>query len=549
MPLTIACAQVNPTVGDVRGNAALIRRIRDEAAAQHADLLVFPELVLVGYPPEDLVLRPALVDAARVALEELQRESAGGGPGLAVGLPWKGEHGVHNAVALVADGNVELRFKHELPNYGVFDEKRVFSPGPLPEPVDCRGVRIGLPICEDIWFPAVSRHLATRGAQLLLVPNGSPFEVDKFHVRVDHAARRATDTRLPLVYVNQVGGQDELVFDGGSFVVNADGIRARMAPFWRESLMLTRWTADGSVYRCEEDGAATEEPRLAAVYHAMMLGLRDYVRKNGFPGIVLGLSGGIDSALTVAVAVDALGPDAVRGVRLPSRFTSGASQDDAEESARLLGIALDTVAIEAPVAAFEEALAGVFAGRPRDVAEENIQARARGVILMAISNKFGSLLVTTGNKSEMSVGYSTLYGDMCGGYSVLKDVYKTEVYALSRWRNQCRPGDALGPGGRVIPESSITKAPTAELRPNQTDQDTLPPYDELDAILNGLVEEELSVSQIVGRGFARETVVRIQRMLFAAEYKRRQAPPGVKITSRNFGRDRRYPLTNAFRES
>jgi NAD+ synthase len=548
MPLTIACAQVNPTVGDVRGNAALIRRIRDEAAAQHADLVVFPELVLVGYPPEDLVLRPALVDAARLALEELRRESAGGGPGLAVGLPWKGENGVHNAVALVADWNVELRFKHELPNYGVFDEKRVFTAGPLPEPVDFRGVRIGLPICEDIWFPTVSRHLAARGAQLLLVPNGSPFEVDKFHVRVDHAARRAIDTGLPLAYVNQVGGQDELVFDGGSFVVNADGTRARMTTFWRESLMLTSWTAQGSGYRCEEDGAATEEPRLAAVYHAMMLGLRDYVRKNGFPGIVLGLSGGIDSALTVAVAVDALGPDAVRGVRLPSRFTSGASQDDAEESARLLGIALDTVAIEAPVAAFEGALANVFAGRPRDVAEENIQARARGVILMAISNKFGSLLVTTGNKSEMSVGYSTLYGDMCGGYSVLKDVYKTEVYALSRWRNQCRPGDALGPAGRVIPESSITKAPTAELRPNQTDQDTLPPYEELDAILNGLVEEERSVSEIVARGFARETVVRVQRMLFAAEYKRRQAPPGVKITSRNFGRDRRYPLTNAFRE-
>jgi NAD+ synthase len=322
-----------------------------------------------------------------------------------------------------------------------------------------------------------------------------------------------------------------------------------VAAFWRESLVPTTWTDDGSVYRCEADGVPVEEPRLAAVYHAMMLGLRDYVRKNGFPGIVLGLSGGIDSALTVAVAVDALGADAVRGVRLPSRFTSDASQDDAAESARLLGIALDTVVIEAPVAAFEEALGGVFTGRSRDVTEENIQARARGVILMAMSNKFGSLLVTTGNKSEMSVGYSTLYGDMCGGYSVLKDVYKTEVYALSRWRNQCRPGDARGPAGRVIPESSITKAPTAELRPNQTDQDTLPPYEELDAILNGLVEEELSVSRIVDRGFARETVVRVQRMLFAAEYKRRQAPPGVKITSRNFGRDRRYPLTNAFREA
>ena len=548
MSLTIACAQVNPTVGDVRGNLTLVRRARDEAAAQQADLVVFPELVLVGYPPEDLVLRPALVDAARSALCELQSESAGG-PGLVVGLPWQGENGVHNAVALVANGGVELRFKHELPNYGVFDEKRVFVAGPLPEPVDFRGVRIGLPICEDIWFPAVSRHLAARGARLLLVPNGSPFEVDKFHVRVDHAVRRATEAGLPLVYVNQVGGQDELVFDGGSFVVNADGAGARMAAFWREALLLTRWTADGGGYRCEAEGVAVQEPRLAAVYHAMMLGLRDYVRKNGFPGIVLGLSGGIDSALTVAVAVDALGPDAVRGVRLPSRFTSDASQDDAAESARLLGIALDTVAIEAPVAAFEEALGGVFTGRPRDVTEENIQARARGVILMAISNKFGSLLVTTGNKSEMSVGYSTLYGDMCGGYSVLKDVYKTEVYALSQWRNQCRPGDARGPAGRVIPESSITKAPTAELRPNQTDQDSLPPYEELDAILNGLVEEELSVSEIVDRGFARETVVRVQRLLFSAEYKRRQAPPGVKITRRNFGRDRRYPLTNAFREA
>jgi NAD+ synthase len=482
-------------------------------------------------------------------LADLQRESASGGPGVVVGLPWKGEHGVHNAVALVANGRIDLRFKHELPNYGVFDEKRVFVPGPLPEPVDFRGVHIGLPICEDIWFPEVARHLAARRAQLLLVPNGSPFEVDKFHVRIDHAKRRAAETGLALAYVNQVGGQDELVFDGGSFIVNADGSRAQMLPFWRESLTLTRWHGSNAAYRCESDGASVEEPRLSAIYNAMMLGLRDYVRKNGFPGIVLGLSGGIDSALTVAVAVDALGPEAVRGVRLPSRFTSAASQGDAEESARLLGIALDTVAIEEPVAAFEGALAGVFAGRTRDVTEENVQARARGVILMAISNKFGSLLVTTGNKSEMSVGYATLYGDMCGGYSVLKDVYKTEVYALSHWRNQCRPADALGPAGRVIPESSITKAPTAELRPNQTDQDTLPPYEELDAILTGLVEEEQSVADIVARGFARETVVRIQRMLYAAEYKRRQAPPGVKITRRNFGRDRRYPLTNAFRES
>ncbi len=547
--LAIACAQVNPRVGDVGGNAALVRRLRDEAAAQQADLVVFPELVLVGYPPEDLILRPALVEAAACALADLQRESAAGGPGIVVGLPWKGDAGVHNAVALVHRGQVDLRFKYELPNYGVFDEKRVFVAGPLPEPVEFRGVRIGLPICEDIWFPEVTRHLASRGAQLLLVPNGSPFEVDKFHVRVDHATRRATETGLPLAYVNQIGGQDELVFDGGSFIVNGDGTPAQMAPLWRESLMLNEWRAGDGGYRCAGSGNVIDEARLSGVYNAMMLGLRDYVRKNGFSGIVLGLSGGIDSALTVAVAVDALGTDAVRGVRLPSRFTSAASQDDAAESARLLGIALDTVAIEAPVAAFEVALGGVFAGKPRDVTEENVQARARGVILMAISNKFGSLLVTTGNKSEMSVGYATLYGDMCGGYSVLKDVYKTEVYALSHWRNQCRPADALGPAGRVIPESSITKAPTAELRPNQTDQDTLPPYDELDAILTGLVEEELSVTELVARGFTRDTVVRIQRMLYSAEYKRRQAPPGVKITRRNFGRDRRYPLTNAFRES
>ena len=547
--LRIACAQVNPTVGDIAGNAAIVRRVRDEAAAQQADLIVFPELMLVGYPPEDLVLRPALVEAAACALTDLQRESAAGGPGLILGLPWKGDRGVHNAVALVAEGHVDLRFKVELPNYGVFDEKRVFVAGPLPEPVAFRNRRIGLPICEDIWFPEVTRHLATRGAQLLLVANGSPFEVDKFHVRVEHARRRATETGLPLAYVNQVGGQDELVFDGGSFIVNGDGTLAQMAPFWRESIMLNAWRVGSGAGHCDGEGNAIDEPRLSGVYNAMMLGLRDYVRKNGFPGIVLGLSGGIDSALTVAVAVDALGPASVRGVRLPSRFTSAASQDDAAESARLLGISLDTVAIEAPVAAFEEALAGVFAGRMRDVTEENLQARARGVILMAISNKFGSLLVTTGNKSEMSVGYATLYGDMCGGYSVLKDVYKSEVYALSNWRNQHRPADALGPSGRIIPESSITKAPTAELRPNQTDQDTLPPYDELDAILNGLVEEELSVAEIVARGFARATVVRIQRMLYLAEYKRRQAPPGVKITRRNFGRDRRYPLTNAFRES
>jgi NAD+ synthase len=555
--LTIALAQVNPTVGDIPGNAARVRRMRDEGAARGADLIVFSELVLVGYPPEDLVLRPALVEAAADALRELERESAAGGPALLVTLPWLDATGLHNAVALVADGRSELRYKRELPNYGVFDEKRVFVPGPLPEPILFRGVRLGVPICEDVWFCEVAAHLSRRGAELLLVPNGSPFEVDKFQQRLDLARARAAETRLPVAYVNQVGGQDELVFDGGSFVVNGDGSLAAALPFWREAMVLTRWSADSAEgpsgvtsprYRCEGTAELIPEPRTAAVYHAMMLGLRDYVTKNGFPGIVLGLSGGIDSALTAAVAVDALGAGRVRGVRLPSRFTSEASMVDAADTAQLLGVRLETLPIDSSVTEIESALTPVFAGRPRDVAEENVQARVRGVLLMALSNKFGELLVTTGNKSEMSVGYATLYGDMCGGYSVLKDIYKTEVYALSRWRNAHRPDDALGPAGRAIPESSMTKAPTAELRPNQTDQDTLPPYEELDAVLAQLIEEERSVAEIAARGFARETVVRVQRMLFTAEYKRRQAPPGVKITRKSFGRDRRYPLTNAFRE-
>jgi len=546
--LAIALAQCNPVVGDVSGNLGIVREARARGASMGADLVVFSELVLVGYPPEDLVLRPALVQTAREAFNELERESAAGRPGIVVTLPWLADGHLYNAVALIADGASQVRFKHELPNYGVFDEKRVFTPGPLPEPVDFRGIRIGLPICEDVWFAACANHLSARGAQLLLVPNGSPFEVEKPDRRRELACARALESGLPLAYVNQVGGQDELVFDGGSFVVNANGDLAHVLEPWCDQLSLTRWEASVSGFTCAGRAKWIDEPRLQSIYNAMVLGLRDYVRKNGFPGVVLGMSGGIDSALTAAVAVDALGAERVRGVRLPSRFTTQPSLDDADASARLLGMALDTVAIEGPVAAAELALSDLFAGRPRDVAEENLQARVRGLLLMGLSNKFGELLVTTGNKSEMSVGYATLYGDMCGGYSVLKDIYKTEVYALSHWRNAHRTPGSLGPEGCVIPESSITKAPTAELRPNQTDQDSLPPYDELDAILRGLVEDELSVSQIVAQGHERGTVTRVQRLLYSAEYKRRQAPPGVKITRKSFGRDRRYPITNRFRE-
>ena len=548
MGLSIAFAQLNPTVGDVAGNLARVRRARDRAAELGADLVVCSELVLVGYPPEDLVLRPALVDAAASALRELEQETKSGSPALLVTLPWRADGCLYNAAALVADGRAELRFKHELPNYGVFDEKRLFTPGPLPAPVSFRGVRLGIPICEDIWFPAVTAHLARSGAEILLVPNGSPFEVEKFEERIDLARARTKESGVPLAYVNQIGGQDELVFDGGSFVMNPDGTLAHLLPFWRESIAITTWEKAHDGYRCAGEANWDEPPRLDAIYRAMMLGLRDYVAKNGFRGVVLGLSGGIDSALTAAVAVDALGADRVRGVRLPSRFTSQPSMDDAADSAARLGIELQTMAIGQAVEAAEAALSPAFGGRDRDVTEENLQARVRGLLLMGLSNKFGELLVTTGNKSEMSVGYATLYGDMCGGYSVLKDIYKTEVYALARWRNAHVPDEGALAAKDVIPQSSITKAPTAELRPNQTDQDSLPPYDVLDAILQGLIEDEKSVDQIVAAGFERNTVSRVQRLLYSAEYKRRQAPPGVKITRKSFGRDRRYPMTNAFRE-
>jgi len=545
--LTLALAQLDPVVGDVEGNAALLRAARDEAVG--ADLVIASELVLVGYPPEDLVLKPALLDRVEAAIADLAAVTGDGGPGLLIGAPRRVDGEVRNAAFLLADGAVAAaRDKLELPNYGVFDEKRVFSAGPMPGPIAFRDVRLGVMICEDMWYPDVAECLAESGAELLVVLNGSPFEIDKPDDRLNLAVARVTETGLPLIYVNQVGGQDELVFDGASFVLDADRSLRVQAPAWRRCLPTSRWSlAEEDRWTCAEGEIAPPVEGLAAIYQAMVTGLADYVAKNGFPGVVIGLSGGIDSALTAAVAVDALGPDKVHCVMMPSRYTSTASLDDASACAELLGVAYDTVPIEPAIAAFATMLAELFAGREPDTAEENIQARARGVILMAISNKFDLMLLTTGNKSEMSVGYATLYGDMCGGYSVLKDVYKTTVFELSRWRNANRPEGALGPAGAVMPETVITKPPTAELRPDQRDEDSLPPYPVLDDILKCLIERESGIDEIVARGHDRAVARRVSRMLDLAEYKRRQAPPGVKITSRAFGRDRRYPITNRFR--
>jgi NAD+ synthase len=548
--LAITIAQLNPIVGDIAGNAERARAARAKAAAAGADLMVLSELFICGYPPEDLVLKPALQAACRAAVEVLAKETADGGPAMLIGTPWVEDGKLYNAVALLDGGRVaSLRFKVDLPNYGVFDEKRVFAPGPMPGPVSFRGVRIGVPICEDIWGPEPVECIGETGGEILLVPNGSPYRRGVIDERLNVAVARVREAGLPLVYVNQVGGQDELVFGGASFVLNTDLTFAAQLPAFREELATVVFTRTADGWRADAGPVATLESGDEADYTACVLGLRDYVEKNRFPGVVIGLSGGVDSALCAVMAVDALGAERVRCVMLPYRFTSQESLDDAGAIARALGIHYDTLPIAAAVEGLEKALSPLTAGLPRDVTEENLQARARGVILMAISNKFGLMVVTTGNKSEMSAGYATLYGDMNGGFNPVKDLYKTEVYRLSRLRNAWKPPGALGPSGRVIPENVLVRPPTAELRENQKDQDSLPPYDVLDPVLERLVEREEPIATIVGAGFDRDLVMRIERMLHLAEYKRRQAAPGVKVTLKNFGRDRRYPIVNRFRDS
>ncbi len=546
--LRIALAQLNPIVGDLDGNAEKLKAARRTAEAQGADLVVFPELFITGYPPEDLVLKPAFQQAVWARVHLLAKE-LGPGPAVLTGTIWPDAGQVYNAAVLIEDGMVAgVRKKVDLPNYGVFDEKRVFAPGALPSPLNFKGVRLGVPICEDIWKEEVAECLAECGAEILIVPNGSPFDWKKPDVRMNIAVARVTETGLPLLYLNQVGGQDELVFDGASFVLNADRSLGVQLPAWEEAVVVTDWTREAGVWRCAAGSVAKIDEEDGAAYHACVLGVRDYVEKNRFAGVLVGLSGGVDSALVAAIAVDALGPERVRAIMMPYRYTSNESIADAADCAKRLGIRLDTVPISAPVEGFTSALAPIFEGRAADATEENIQARARGVVMMAISNKFGGMVLTTGNKSEMSVGYATLYGDMNGGFNPVKDLYKLEVYRLARWRNAHVPKGGLGPPGIVIPDNILTKAPTAELRENQRDEDSLPPYKVLDDILACLVEHEMGLAEIVARGHDWETVKKVERLLYLAEYKRRQAAPGVKISSRNFGRDRRYPITNRFRE-
>ncbi len=547
--LVIALAQIAFVVGDISGNRDRLRQARAEAAAFGADLVMTPELYLAGYPPEDLVLKPAFQEACRAACDELARDTADGGPAILVGLPWVEEGRLHNAMALLDRGRIEaVRFKVDLPNYGVFDEKRVFVPGPSPGPIVFNGARIGTPICEDIWGPDPVECILETGGEILLVANASPYERDKLLIRQNVAVTRVVESGLPLIYLNMIGGQDEIVFEGASFGLNADRSLAFQLPAFRPVVARTVWERGATGWRCVEGPREVVEEGDEADYAACVLGLRDYVENNRFPGVVLGLSGGVDSALCAAMAVDALGAERVHAVMLPYRFTSNESLSDASACAKALGIRYDIVPIAEPVEGVEHALARMFAGRERDITEENIQSRARGLILMAISNKTGAMVVTTGNKSEMSVGYATLYGDMNGGFNPIKDLYKMEVFRLSRLRNRWKPIGALGPDGEVIPENILVKPPSAELRENQKDEDSLPPYPILDGILHRLVEKEMRVADIVSEGYDPETVRRIEKLLYLAEYKRRQSAPGVKVGPKNFGRDRRYPIVNRFRD-
>lgn len=547
--LRIALPQLNPKVGALDGNLAKARAALDEAEALGADIVMFTELFLTGYFPEDLLLKPQFVSEAIAAAKVLAAQTKGLGVSLLLPTVWRADGHLYNAVILAEDGAIiDWRYKVELPNDDIFYEKRYFTPGQIPAPMTIKGLAVGVPICEDVWHAPVCTALAQKGAEMLLCPNGSPYWRNKQRLRLERVRDRVKQTGLPMLYSNQVGGQDELVFDGASFAVDADGALVVQGKSFVEDMVVSDWEKGENGWHCVKGTVTDLVPVNEAPWHAAMLGLRDYVHKNGFTSVVLGLSGGIDSAVTAAIAVDALGADNVHCVMLPYRYTSEASLRDAKACAQTLGVRYDIVPIGAPVDAVNANLADLFEGLAPDLTEENLQSRMRGTILMAISNKLGSLLITTGNKSEMAVGYATIYGDMNGAYNPIKDMFKMQVYGLAEWRNRYHPTDVLGPSGIVIPPEIIAKAPSAELRPDQTDQDSLPPYPVLDAIVEGLVEGERSVAEMVDNGFDAELVKRIERLIYIAEFKRRQAAPGPKLTVRAFGIGRKYPITSGYRD-
>jgi len=546
--MKILLAQLNNTVGDIEGNISKACKVLDEAYDQNTDLVVFSELYLSGYPPEDLVLKKSFVQECRKGLNKLVLYSEEKKLGLIVGLPIYENDNLYNAVAIVDSGKIiGFSKKVNLPNYSVFDEKRVFNSNDNPYIFDFRGIKMGVPICEDIWTNNVCNKLKKQGCEIIISPNGSPFDKYKINQRKKVIEDRISEVRLPFVYVNQVGGQDELVFDGSSLVMNADKEIIYRSPQWEEDRAIIEFDQKEKKF-LSQNFVNNDLTNLENIYMATVTGLRDYVLKNRFPGVILGLSGGIDSAFCAAVAVDALGEDKVEGFMLPSIYTSQNSFDDAEECAKRLNISLEKISIEKTYLSLEESLEKTFKDTSPDITEENLQSRIRGTILMAISNKKGKMLITTGNKSEVSVGYSTLYGDMNGGFNPIKDIYKTELFSLAKWRNKNLPKNVYLKKLEIIPESIIEKEPTAELRDNQKDTDSLPSYDELDQILEGLVEYELSTNELEKTGFSREEIKKVEHLLYISEYKRRQSAPGVKISLRNFGRDRRYPITNKFRD-
>ena len=545
--IKIYLCQLNFHVGDLNKNLEKIISTREGVKNKGGDLCIFSELSITGYPPEDLVLRKSFICAVENVILKLISLSKDGGPAIIVGYPRNDNNKLKNSAALIDNGSISIVDKFHLPNYGVFDEARVFNSERVSGPLVFKGIRLGLMICEDMWFSDVAESLQESGAQILIVINGSPFDQNKEDERISVAVSRVVETKLPLIYVNQIGGQDELVFDGGSFALNNNSKLCLQSSLWVESEDCLELSINNNGLLDINDSVINKISNgLESKYNAMVLGLRDYVIKNNFKGVLLGLSGGIDSALAAAISVDALGSDKVRGIRMPSQYSSQGSLDDAEETSKLLNIKIDTINIEDINTSYLNNLDSLFAGLANDLTEENIQSRIRGVILMAVSNKFGDMLVSTGNKSEISVGYTTIYGDMNGGFSALKDAYKTDVYKLSKWRNINYNKLYLGPNSFVVPLNSINKEPSAELNLNQKDQDSLPPYEVLDEILKNIIEDEASLETIIKLGHDRQLVHRIYRLLLLSEYKRRQSAPGVKLTARSFGKERRYPITNAF---